>query len=194
MENIITEYVREEICALQNLDFDKVNEILKSIVSAYQNGGRVYLMGNGGSSANASHWVNDMRKNIRNINNGFDVICLTDNVPLFTPYSNDSAYEDSFLEQIKGRVRQEDVVIALSVSGNSPNLVRAFQYAKEMKCRTISIIADYNGGLMKLSDVALVIGTKNYGIAEDVQQTINHILVETMKKQPVMMTREENVC
>lgn len=194
MENIITEYVREEICALQNLDFDKVNEILKSIVSAYQNGGRVFLMGNGGSSANASHWVNDMRKNIRNINNGFDVICLTDNVPLFTAYSNDSAYEDSFLEQIKGRIRQEDVVIALSVSGNSPNLVRAFQYAKEMKCRTISIIADYNGGLMKLSDVALVIGTKNYGIAEDIQQTINHILVEVMKKQPVMMTREENVC
>ena len=194
MKYIIEEYIKEEINALQNLDYDKVNEILESIASAYRVGGRVYLMGNGGSSANASHWVNDLRKNIRNIDNGFDVVCLTDNVPLFTAYSNDVAYKDSFLEQIKGRIRQEDVVIALSVSGNSPNLVRAFQYAREMNCRTISIVGDYNGGLIKLSDIVLVIRTKNYGIAEDIQQTIDHILVQAIKEQPVMMTREENVC
>ncbi len=194
MKYIIAEYIKEEVNALQNLDCDKVDAILESIASAYRTGGRVYLMGNGGSSANASHWVNDLKKNLRNINNGFDVVCLTDNVPLFTAYSNDVAYEDSFLEQIKGRIRQEDVVIALSVSGNSPNLVRAFQYAKEVNCRTISIIADYNGALMKLSDIVLVIGTKNYGIAEDIQQAIDHILVQAIKEHPVMMTREENVC
>lgn len=194
MKYIIAEYIKEEVNALQNLDYDKVDAILESIMSAYRTGGQVYLMGNGGSSANASHWVNDLKKNLGNINNGFDVICLTDNVPLFTAYSNDVAYEDSFLEQIKGRIRKVDVVIALSVSGNSPNLVRAFQYAKEMNCRTISIIADYNGALMKLSDIVLVIGTKNYGIAEDIQQTIDHILVQAIKEQPVMMTREENVC
>lgn len=194
MEYIITEYVKEEIYALQKLDLDKVDEILKNIVSAYQTGGRVYLMGNGGSSANASHWVNDFKKNMKNIDNGFDVVCLTDNVPLFTAYANDAAYEDSFLEQIRGRIRKEDIVIALSVSGNSPNLVRAFQYAKEKHCRTISIVADCNGGLLELSDIALVIETKNYGIAEDIQQTINHILVQILKEQAVMKTREENVC
>lgn len=194
MGYVITKYIEEEINILENLDQDKINEIYIAIMSACQVGGRVYLMGNGGSSANASHWVNDIKKNIKNTNNGFDVICLTDNVPLLTAYANDVAYEDIFLEQIKDCIREEDVVIALSVSGNSPNLVRAIKYAKEMNSQTISIIADYNGRLSEYSDIVLSIKTKNYGIAEDIQQTINHILVQKIKAQSAAIVKGEKIC
>lgn len=194
MGYMIRKYLEEEINILENLDQDKINEVYAAIMSAYQAGGRIYLMGNGGSSANAAHWVNDIKKNIKNINNGFDVICLTDNVPLFTAYANDVSYEDIFLEQIKDRIREEDVVIALSVSGNSPNLVRAVKYAKEANSQTVSIIADYNGRLLEYSDIVLVIETKNYGIAEDIQQTINHILVQKIKEQPAAIVKEVEIC
>lgn len=183
MEHIIFEYIQEEIDALRSLDYDKIDAIYVSIMTAYQTGGRVYLIGNGGSSANAAHWVNDLKKNIENISNGFDVTCLTDNVPLLTAYANDVAYEDVFLEQVKGCLREKDVLIALSVSGSSPNLVRVMQYAGEVKCKTISIIAGYNGILEEISDIVLEIKTKSYGIAEDVQQSINHILVQKLKKE-----------
>lgn len=194
MKHIISEYIQEEINALKDLNQDRINEIYNCIIAAYEAGGRVYLVGNGGSSANASHWVNDLKKNMENINNGFDVTCLTDNVPLLTAYANDAAYEDVFLEQVKGCLREKDVIIALSVSGSSPNLVRVIRYARQVKCKTISIIADYNGTLAENSDIVLVIKTKNYGIAEDIQQSINHILVQKLKKEFDSDVREEKAC
>lgn len=194
MEHIILEYIQEEINALKNLDYDKIDEIYTCIMTAYKAGGRIYLVGNGGSSANAAHWVNDLKKNIENINNGFDVTCLTDNVPLLTAYANDVAYEDIFLEQVKGCLREQDVIIALSVSGSSDNLARVIRYAKQVKCKTISIIADYNGTLADNSDIVLIIKTKNYGIAEDIQQSINHIFVQKLKKEFNSDVREEKIC
>lgn len=189
---VCSDYIKEEMNALENLDNEKINEVFTSIMSAYETGGRVFLMGNGGSAANASHWVNDIKKNMKNVNNGFEIICLTDNIPIFTAYANDIAYEDVFLEQIKGRIRVGDILIALSVSGSSKNLVHAFQYAKKVDCKTISIIGDYGGILENYSDIAIVIQSKKYGIAEDIQQTINHILVEKIKEQYRVSEREEN--
>lgn len=194
MEHIMSEYIQEEIHALKDLDYDRINEVYTCITTAYKSGGRVYLVGNGGSSANASHWVNDLKKNIKGVNNGFDVICLTDNVPLLTAYANDVAYEEVFLQQVKGCLRNKDVMIALSVSGSSPNLVRVIRYARQMNCKTISIIADYNGILAQDSDVVLVIKTKSYGIAEDIQQCINHILVQKLKKEFNSEAGEERFC
>ena len=178
MQEIVSEYIREEIEMLKNLDKKKILEIYFCIERAYKNGGRVYLLGNGGSCANASHWVNDLKKNIQNTSNGFDIISLTDNVPLLTAYANDVAYTNAFLEQIINRIREVDVMIALSVSGSSENLVEAFRYGHQNKCQTISIIANYEGKLKQYSDITLTLKTKNYGIAEDAQQTINHILVQ----------------
>lgn len=190
MEAIISEYVEEETKILQSLDIELMNRLYESIIKAYQNGGRIYMIGNGGSSANASHWVNDIKKGLHNTNNGFDVICLTDNIPLMTAYANDVSYEDVFYEQIKGQIREEDIIIALSVSGNSRNLVKAYQYAKEVNCTTIAIVADYNGALERYADLLFILKTKNYGIAEDVQQTINHILVQKLKKWQASCERE----
>lgn len=191
MKDIVSEYIREEIEVLDSLDQEKILEIYSCIERAYKNGGRVYLLGNGGSSANTSHWVSDLKKNIQNTDNGFDIISLTDNVPLLTAYANDVAYAKVFLEQIVYRIREVDVMIALSVSGSSMNLVEAFRYANQKKCKTISIIANYEGKLAQYSDITLTLDTKSYGIAEDVQQTINHILVQLCKSCEKVMVRGE---
>lgn len=180
--NYILEYVCEEIEVLKSLEYIKIDEIGTKILDAHQTGGRVYIIGNGGSSANASHWVNDLKKSLKKVNNGFDVISLTDNVPLLTAYANDVAYEDIFLEQIKDMIRPSDLLLALSVSGSSSNLVNAFRYAKGEGACTISIVGDYNGKILEYSDINMVLATKNYGIAEDIQQSIVHILVERIKK------------
>lgn len=190
MENILGCYINEEINVLRELDLNAIGMIFSAVKTAYENGGRIYIMGNGGSSANASHWVNDIKKNIRRVNNGFDVISLTDNVPLFTAYSNDVSYEDAFFEMVKADVREEDILLGLSVSGNSKNIVNAFKYGQANGCKTISIIADYNGELEDCSDICVVLNTKNYGIAEDVQQTINHMIVQVIKSQIELMVGE----
>ena len=183
MKNIIFDYIQKEMDALGSLDYSMIDKIYASIMNAYRTGGRIYLIGNGGSAANAAHWVNDIKKNTSNINNGFDVTSLCDNVSLLTAFANDVAYADVFLEQLKGSLRKKDVLIALSVSGSSSNIVRAMQYAREIEAKTISIVADYNGILEAYSDVVLKIYTKSYGIAEDIQQSINHILVQKIKEE-----------
>ncbi len=183
MKNIIFDYIQKEMDALGSLDYSMIDKIYASIMNAYRTGGRIYLIGNGGSAANAAHWVNDIKKNTSNINNGFDVTSLSDNVSLLTAFANDVAYADVFLEQLKGSLRKKDVLIALSVSGSSSNIVRAMQYAREIEAKTISIVADYNGILEAYSDVVLKIYTKSYGIAEDIQQSINHILVQKIKEE-----------
>lgn len=181
MGNIAKKYIEEEIKVLRKLDNTKIDVISESIINVYHDGGRVYLLGNGGSAANASHWVNDMKKNMKNIDNGFDVINLTDNVSLLTAYANDISYENIFLEQIKGVISEKDMLVILSVSGNSSNLVSAVKYARERNCRIISIVGDYNGKVIEYTDIALIIDTKSYGIAEDIQQTINHILIQKLE-------------
>lgn len=183
MENIAKKYIEEEIKALRKLEKNKIDEIFESIINVYHDGGRIYLLGNGGSAANASHWVNDMKKNMKNIDNGFDVISLTDNVSLLTAYANDVSYENIFLNQIKGVISEKDMLVILSVSGNSSNLVSAVKYARERNCRTISIVGDYNGEVIEYTDTVLIIDTKSYGIAEDIQQTINHILVQKLENR-----------
>lgn len=194
MNKIISEYIKQEIEVLESFEQHKVEEIYHCIKTVYNNGGRVYLIGNGGSSANASHWVKDLKKNIKNTDNGFDIISLTDNVPLLTAYANDVEYSKIFLQQIANRIREIDVIIALSVSGSSSNLVKAFQYANEKKFHTISVIADYDGELKEYSDIALVLNTQNYGIAEDIQQTINHILVQLLQASAELSNSSEHNC
>ena len=182
---MMAKYIEEEMEVLKKLDLDIINQIFKSIKTAYETGGRVYIIGNGGSSANGSHFTNDIKKSLKNTNNGFDVICLTDNVPLVTAYDNDVAYEDIFFAQLDGQMREEDILIALSVSGSSPNLVKAFQYAQGVCYKTIAIIGDYNGILEQYADILLVLQTKNYGIAEDVQQTIHHMVAQVLRDEQI---------
>lgn len=182
MQNVGIDYIREEVKVLHSLEHSKIEEIINSIIAAYKFGGRIYFLGNGGSSANAAHWVNDIKKNVTNTNNGFDVICLSDNTPLFTAYANDVSYEDAFVSQIEGSLKKEDVIIALSVSGNSNNIIKAVEYAHGINCRTVSIVGDFAGSICDFSDVVIKIDTKNYGIAEDLQQTICHIVSQTLMK------------
>ena len=110
------------------------------------------------------------------------MFALSDNTPIITAYGNDLSYSDIFVEQLKNYMQQGDIVLSMSVSGSSPNLLAAHKYAQSLSCRCISIIGDYDGALRGCSDFTIVIPSKNYGVVEDAHLIIGHILSQKLRK------------
>jgi D-sedoheptulose 7-phosphate isomerase len=143
------------------------------------NKSRIYIIGNGGSSATASHMVNDLGAGLRrrNIIN-FDVVSLGDNSPVVTAIANDIGYENIFYMQMKGLINSNDIVIAISCSGDSPNIIKSVDYAKDLGCKIIGVTG-FNGGYLKsISDISFHVNApKNeYGLVEDAHMILDHIL------------------
>lgn len=164
---------------LDSLDTKAVEKAISIIEAAYHNGNFVYIMGNGGSASTASHMANDLSKGIKTgTDKHFKALSLTDNTPLFTAISNDEGYEKVFVNQLKVFLKKNDVVIAISASGNSPNVVNALQYAKDNGAKTIGFVG-FDGGKMKdIVDVCIHIKTPNgwYGPVEDIHLILNHVI------------------
>jgi len=170
--------------ALNKIDGEKLEELGKILSSAQQDGHQVFLIGNGGSCASASHWVCDMGKGASVEGKPkMKIMALADNGALLTALGNDISYDEVFTYQLENFAQKDDVVVALSASGNSPNLVSAFNYAKSIGCTTVSIIGDFNGKLIDMSDLAIVIPSQNYGVIEDAHMVINHALSQYIRKQ-----------
>ena len=108
---------------------------------------------------------------------------LSDNIPVITAYANDISYENIYYEQLKNRIKGEDLLIVLSASGNSKNLVKAIKYAKEKNVKTISMVGDFNGEVLKYSDDKIIINSNNYGIIEDIHLIINHVITSCIKEE-----------
>lgn len=162
---------------LDNLNESSIQGILSHLVSARDNGNTIFVLGNGGSAASASHWVCDFNKGASHDRHPrFKVVCLSDNTPIVTALGNDVSYTSVFSEQLKNFLSEGDVVIALSVSGNSANLVEALDFANANGAQTLSIIGDYDGRLKEVAQDTLVVPSKNYGIVEDVHMYIAHVL------------------
>ncbi|MGO2099785.1 MAG: SIS domain-containing protein [Vagococcus salmoninarum] len=177
-KDFVTAYQAEYVSTLENLDQESLTELLNLVEEAIKNSRNVFVLGNGGSSASASHWVCDFNKGVsfekRELKARF--FSLTDNVPVLTAYSNDVAYEEIFAEQLKNLLRKEDLVISLSVSGNSKNLVLGQKYAKEQGVTTVSITNNQNNLLKQTADLAIAVPSENYGIVEDVHMYVCHVL------------------
>jgi D-sedoheptulose 7-phosphate isomerase len=153
--------------------FAKATELMWQ---AYQENKQVFIFGNGGSAGTSSHMVNDLSKGSAvEGKKRLRVIGLADNMSLLTAYANDMGYENVFSEQLKNLLNPGDVCIAISASGNSPNVIRAVEYAKEKKAQVISLVGFSGGKLRPLSDVALYFETYNYGICEDAQLMFSHL-------------------
>ena len=117
--------------AMQALDKDQINTFINSLLEAYESGGNIFIFGNGGSSATASHYVVDFNKGVSlHLDKKFKFICLNDNVPSIMAIANDCGFENVFLMQLEGRLNKGDIVIAISGSGNSKNVIKAVEYAK----------------------------------------------------------------
>ena len=148
----------------------------------YRDGKQVFTLGNGGSASTASHMSADLAKNTIGANmRRFRILSLNDNPSILTALSNDLGYETVFVEQLKNLVRAGDVVIAVSASGNSPNVLNAIRYAQTQSAQVVGLLGFSGGEAAQLVDLAIVVPSDHYGVIEDLHLMINHIIVDHFK-------------
>lgn len=181
-ENIKT-YLKMEIETLNKLEINKINSVIEILDNALKNNKKIYVFGNGGSGSTASHITSDFNKAIfKDIDNRFNFVCLNDNIPLLMAISNDICYEDIFSYQLKNHLEKDDIIVALSGSGNSKNIVKACMYAKEIGA-TIIGFTGYDGGKLKeLSDISLDANIDNMQISEDTHLMFEHLMISNFYK------------
>ena len=145
----------------------------------------VFVFGNGGSAANASHFATDLGKGASDkIGRRFRVLALNDNVSWMTALANDYSYEDAFVGQLQNYGQPDDVVLSLSVSGNSPNCVKALEWAKKHGLRTIAVVGGKRGRMADIAEQVIVINDTHYGRVEDAQMAICHMLCYAFIEHP----------
>ena len=172
--------LKQTLDQIDRADIEKLEAYLEE---ARVNGNSVFVLSNGGSAAAASHRVCDCGKGI-NVNQSkrLKIMAPSDHSSIFTAYGNDNAYDQTMVPQLKNFLQPGDLVISLSVSGSSANLVEAHKYAREVGAKTICIVGDYNGALIGLSDFAIVLKSKNYGVVEDLHLILEHAISQNMKR------------
>ena len=167
---------------ISNLPFAVIDRIVAAFMEAYESNRRIYLFGNGGSAALASHFACDLGKGAANgSGKRFQALALTDNIPMMTAWANDANYEDIFAEQLVNFVVNGDLVFAISGSGRSPNVLKALKVAREAKAFTIGLTG-FRGGLMKdLCDICLIVPSENMQIIEDLHLSVTHAVFTALR-------------
>ena len=180
-DNIET-YLDRLRVAVEALPQERLAELGEMLYRAYRNDKQVFTLGNGGSASTASHMAADLAKNTIGTNmRRFRVLSLNDNAAILTSLANDLGYENVFREQLENLVRPGDLLIALSASGRSPNVLKALRYAQAQCAQTACLLGFEGGDAASLCDVAIIVPTEHYGVVEDVHLIINHILVDYFK-------------
>ena len=175
--DFIGTYLEQVHGCLNEVDGARVADIAYSIFEAFRQNKRVYIFGNGGSSATASHFACDLAKGTAHSTSPhLPVICLNDNMALMTAIANDISYTAVFREQLANFLEEGDVVIAISASGNSSNILEAVEYAKKQRAVTIGICGFGGGRLSRIADKALVFSSHDYGQVEDGQMVLAHLI------------------
>jgi D-sedoheptulose 7-phosphate isomerase len=181
IENYLTAHKR----AVDSIPTDTVARVIELLRHAFLEDRQIFCMGNGGSAANASHFATDLGKGASDaVGRPFRVLSLTDNIPWITAIGNDYAYEDIFVRQLQNYGRAGDVLIGVSVSGNSPNCVKAFQWAVEHGLTTVALVGAKRGRMAELANEVMVIGDTHYGRVEDAQMHILHMLCYAFIEKP----------
>ncbi len=177
------EYLAELKDLLNRFPHDRFEEIARTILSAYDNERHIFIMGNGGSGSTASHFACDINKgSCFELEKKFKVICLNDNVPTILAYANDLSYDKVFVEQLKNFLQPDDVVIGISGSGNSENVLQALSYAKEKGALTIGLTGFDGGKLARIADIPFVASNNDMQKVEDVHMIVVHILMQYLCK------------
>lgn len=182
-EQAIKEYLQHEIDTIQSLDVDAIDKAMQLINQTYENEGRIFVCGNGGSSATASHWQNDFNKGISEyVEKKFHFCCLNDNMATIMAIANDIGFEEVFRFQLRGNLRENDILLAISGSGNSANVINAVEYAKAQGNKIIGLTG-YNGGkLRELSDVSLHVPIMSMQVTEDIHMLLDHLIMAIFYK------------
>lgn len=179
----IRNYIECEIEILRKLDVNAINEVLNLLNQTRLNKKRIYVFGNGGSAATASHMQNDFNKGVsEHIDTKFRFACLNDNMATMMAVANDIGYDDIFRFQLDGHLESGDIVMAISGSGNSKNVIKAVEYSKKCGNKVIGITG-YNGGkLMELCDISLHAPVMSMQVTEDVHMFFDHLMMSVFYK------------
>lgn len=175
-------YFEKEIATIRALNLDEINKAINAIMETRERGGIIYTMGNGGSAATASHMVCDFAKGAsENLGEKkFLFECLCDNIPILMAIANDISYDDVFTFQLEKKLQAKDLIIAISGSGNSKNVIKAVEYAKSVGTPIIGI-SGYNGGKLRtLSDYTMHVNVDDMQIAEDIHMIFDHMMLRVM--------------
>jgi len=179
------QYRADLLKAIESIDLNKVDQAIEWFKESRDAGRHIFVCGNGGSAANASHFATDLGKGASDkVGKRFRVLSLNDNVGWMTALANDYAYEDVFAGQLQNYARPGDVALALSVSGNSPNCVKALEWAAKNRLRTIALVGAKRGRMADVAEHVIVINDTHYGRVEDAQMGICHLLCYAFMEHP----------
>jgi D-sedoheptulose 7-phosphate isomerase len=185
LANWSRKYIEQQKAALESIDLAAVGRLVERLKRAVAEDRQIFVFGNGGSAANASHFATDLGKGSSDkIGKRFRVLSINDNVSWLTALGNDYAYEDVFVRQLENYARPGDFVLVLSVSGNSPNVVKAVEWAKSHGVFTAALVGGKRGRLAELADEPIVIDSTHYGRAEDAHMAICHMLCYAFMELP----------
>ena len=163
---------------LKTIDAREIGRFIETLLDARDRGVNIYFIGNGGSASTASHFANDIAIGTNSYDKPFRAVSLADNNAIITAVGNDFGYEEIFVRQLRVLGKAGNVVVAISASGNSPNLIRALEYAKSIGIKTLAITT-FDGGKMKqIADEGIHVPTapKEYGPAEDAHMMLDHLV------------------
>ena len=186
IDSFIKGYLFDIEKQIKSLDYQKINVIINVLNEAYKNNKNIFIIGNGGSATTAMHFSCDLGKNtVREFNDKkekrFRVIPLTANIATITAIANDISYEEIFSQQLLNLISKGDVLIAISASGNSKNILKAVEIAKESGAIVIGLIG-FNGGKLKdISDYYIIVNSNSYGVVEDMHHMLAHIINYSLK-------------
>ena len=185
MNRWITDFITAQKAALDSIPADAVAQLIQTFQKALAEDRQIFVFGNGGSAANASHFATDLGKGASDkIGRRFRVICLNDNVSWMTALGNDTAYDQIFVRQLINYARPGDLMLALSVSGSSPNVVKALEWAAANGLHTIALVGAKRGPMAAIARQAIVIDSTHYGRVEDAQMGICHMLCYAFMENP----------
>lgn len=183
-KNLIKSYFDREIEAIKKLNLEDINAAVQAIWAAYEREATIYIFGNGGSAATASHYASDFNKGIsEKKEKKFNFVCLNDNYAMLMAVANDISYDEVFRFPLINKLKPTDLVIGISGSGNSKNVIRAVEYAKEIGAPVIGITGYHGGKLKELADYHMDVMVDDMQISEDLHMVFDHMMYFVMNHE-----------
>jgi len=181
MREFLRQYVAEEKRLLDEISTEQFERFVEVMLAAYERESQIFVFGNGGSAVTASHFACDINKGVSmGLQKRFKVICLNDSLATMLAYANDVSYEDVFVEQLKNFLRQGDVVIGVSGSGKSRNVIKAVEYANENGAQTMALAGFDGGELAKSAKTVIIVPTDDMQKIEDMHLIVSHAAMQVL--------------
>ena len=185
MKQWITDYIKAQKAALDAIPVEVVTRLVEHLRVAVQEDRQIFVFGNGGSAANASHFAVDLGKSASDkVGKRFRILSLNDNVPWLMALANDYSYEDVFVGQLQNYGKPGDIALGISVSGSSPNCVKALEWSRQHGLHTIALVGGRRGRMAEVAEEVIVVPDTHYGRVEDTQMGICHLLCYAFIEHP----------